>query len=48
VTNLTLQSKCPNDTTEHLRIIYDTVALQLATNALARSGPADPAFQPAC
>ena len=48
VTNLTLQDKCPNDTTEHLRIIYDSVALQITMNALARSGPADPAFQPAC
>ena len=48
VTNLTLQDKCPSDTTEHLRIIYDPVALQLTLNALGRSGPADPAFQPAC
>jgi triacylglycerol esterase/lipase EstA (alpha/beta hydrolase family) len=48
VTNLTLQDKCPSDTTEHLRIIYDSVALQITMNALARSGPADPALQPAC
>jgi len=48
VTNVTLQSKCPNDTTEHLRIIYDSVALQIAMNALARSGPASGSFQPAC
>jgi triacylglycerol esterase/lipase EstA (alpha/beta hydrolase family) len=48
VTNLTLQDKCPNDTTEHLRIIYDSVALQITMNALARRGPADPAFRPAC
>src|SRR4051794_34919938 len=44
VTNLTLQDKCPNDTTEHLRIIYDSVALQITMNALARSGPADAGF----
>ena len=48
VTNLTLQDKCPTDTTEHLRIIYDPVALQITMNALARSGPADPSYQPAC
>ena len=48
VTNLTLQDKCPTDTTEHLRIIYDPVALQITMNALARSGPADPGYQPAC
>jgi len=48
VTNLTLQQKCPTDTTEHLRIIYDSVALQLTLNALGRTGPANPAFQPAC
>jgi triacylglycerol lipase len=48
VTNLTLQDKCPTDTTEHLRIIYDPVALQIAMNALGRPGPADPSFQPAC
>jgi triacylglycerol lipase len=48
VTNLTLQDKCPNDTTEHLRIIYDPVALQITMDALARSGPADPGYQPAC
>ena len=48
VTNVTLQDKCPTDTTEHLRIIYDSVALQIAMNALAHSGPASPAFQPAC
>jgi triacylglycerol esterase/lipase EstA (alpha/beta hydrolase family) len=48
VTNLTLQDKCPNDTTEHLRIIYDSVALQITMDALARGGPASPSFQPAC
>jgi triacylglycerol lipase len=48
VTNVTLQDKCPNDTTEHLRIIYGSVALQIAMNALARSGPAAQSFQPAC
>ena len=48
VTNITLQDKCPNDTSEHLRTPYDVAAIQITLNALGRSGPADPAFQPAC
>jgi len=48
VTNITLQDKCPNDTSEHLRTPYDAPAIQITLNALGRSGPADPAFQPAC
>jgi triacylglycerol lipase len=48
VTNLTLQDKCPNDTAEHLRIIYDAPALQIAMDALGRPGPASPGVQPAC
>jgi triacylglycerol lipase len=48
VTNVTLQNKCPNDTSEHLRIIYDSVALQITMNALGRRGPAAKRFQPAC
>jgi len=48
VTNLTLQDKCPNDSSEHLRIIYDGPAIQITEHALARTGPADPGYQPAC
>jgi triacylglycerol esterase/lipase EstA (alpha/beta hydrolase family) len=48
VTNITLQDKCPNDTSEHLRTPYDSPAIQITLNALGRSGPADPSFQPAC
>jgi triacylglycerol lipase len=48
VTNLTLQDLCPNDTSEHLRIPYDPPAIAVALNALARFGPADPAFRPPC
>ena len=48
VTNITLQDKCPNDTSEHLRTPYDVAAIQITLNALERSGPADAAFQPAC
>ena len=48
VTNVTLQDDCPSDTSEHLRTPYDPAAIQITLNALGRSGPADPAFRPAC
>jgi triacylglycerol lipase len=48
VTNVTLQAKCPSDFTEHNAIIYDGPAIRIAKHALARSGPADPAYQPSC
>src|SRR4051794_3814222 len=48
VTNVTLQDLCPNDTSEHLRVPYDQPAIALTLDALARSGPADPAFRPPC
>ena len=48
VTNVTLQAKCPNDFAEHLGIIYSGPATRIAEHALARSGPADPAYQPSC
>jgi triacylglycerol esterase/lipase EstA (alpha/beta hydrolase family) len=48
VTNIVLQDKCPTDTSEHLRTPYDTAAIHITLNALGRSGPADPAFRPAC
>ena len=48
-TNVVVQDKCPNDSFEHVGIIYDDVALQWVRNALHRQGrPADPAFQPNC
>lgn len=48
-TNVVVQDKCPGDQTEHLRIIYDRVALQWVENALHRQGrPANPAFAPTC
>jgi hypothetical protein len=44
VTNVAIQSVCPNDLTEHLGIgIYDNTAYQLALDALTHPGPADPA-----
>ena len=39
---------CPNDTSDHLRVPYDAPAIALTLNALGRTGPADPAFQPPC
>jgi pimeloyl-ACP methyl ester carboxylesterase len=47
-TNVVLQDRCPEDITEHVGIIYDPIALQWTLNALARPGPADPAFVPLC
>jgi triacylglycerol esterase/lipase EstA (alpha/beta hydrolase family) len=47
-TNVTLQDKCPNDTSEHLRTPYDAAAIQITLDALNRQGPANPAFRPAC
>jgi hypothetical protein len=48
VTNVVLQDRCPQDSTEHVGVIYDPVALQWVRNALGRPCPADPAFVPAC
>jgi triacylglycerol lipase len=48
VTNVVLQDRCPYDRYEHVSIPYDPVALQWVENALARPGPADPAFTPDC
>jgi triacylglycerol lipase len=48
VTNVTVQDKCANDTSDHLRMPYDSPSIQLTLNALGRTGPADPAYQPAC
>jgi triacylglycerol esterase/lipase EstA (alpha/beta hydrolase family) len=45
VQNITLQSQCPQDASDHLSIGYDSNALQDVVNAL---GPDDPGFQPAC
>jgi triacylglycerol lipase len=48
VTNVLLQDRCPGDSSDHVAIIYDQVALQWMLNALGRRGPADPAFVPDC
>jgi triacylglycerol lipase len=48
VTNITLQNRCPSDASGHLGITTDPIALQWIENALARTGPANPAFHPHC
>src|SRR3954471_17857206 len=48
VTNVVVQDKCPEDQVEHIALPYDPVAVQWASNALDRAGPADPAFKPVC
>src|SRR5580692_11612693 len=45
VQNITLQSQCPQDGSDHLSIPYDSNALQDMVNAL---GADSPTFQPAC
>ena len=49
VTNLTIQDKCPADVFEHDQAPNDPVVHQIVAHALGiDSGPADPAYQPAC
>jgi len=45
VQNITLQSQCPQDASDHLSISYDSNALQDMINAL---GPDAQGFQPSC
>ncbi|HZC53095.1 MAG TPA: hypothetical protein VE441_11420, partial [Mycobacterium sp.] len=45
VENITLQSQCPGDASDHLAITYDTAAIQDTLNAL---GPDKRSFQPHC
>jgi triacylglycerol esterase/lipase EstA (alpha/beta hydrolase family) len=45
VQNITLQSQCSQDGSDHISIPYDSNALQDMINAL---GPDSPAFQPSC
>ncbi|MGW2369132.1 alpha/beta fold hydrolase [Streptomyces sp. NPDC001667] len=48
LTNVVLQDKCPLDPFMHDQATKDPVVAQWVLNALARKGPADPGFQPAC
>ena len=45
VQNITLQSQCPQDASDHISIPYDSNALQDMINAL---GPDSASFQPSC
>jgi triacylglycerol esterase/lipase EstA (alpha/beta hydrolase family) len=45
VQNITLQYQCPQDSSDHISIPYDSNALQDMINAL---GPDSPGFQPTC
>jgi triacylglycerol lipase len=48
VANRLLQDACPTDSTEHVGIIYDPVAIQYALRALGRPGPIDSGYKPDC
>ncbi len=49
VTNIVLQNLCPTDPVEHDQTPNDPVVQQLVSNTLGQAtGPADPAFRPAC
>ena len=49
VQNVTLQSQCPTDQTEHVGIIYDPVAIQDVMHALANNGTKATALpRPSC
>jgi triacylglycerol lipase len=48
ITNVVLQNACPDDLADHLTITSDPTAVQWVEEALARKGPADPAFKPRC
>jgi triacylglycerol lipase len=48
ITNVLLQNSCPGDLADHLTITSDPAVVQWVEEALARKGPADPAFTPSC
>lgn len=50
VTNVVLQGRCPEDSSDHISIAIpgDPVALQWVMNALGRKGPAKRGFWPVC
>jgi len=48
VTNVLLQDKCPGDSTDHIAIPYDPVAIQWMLDAVGRPGPADAGYEPDC
>ncbi len=48
VGNVVLQDQCPANTSEHVAVLYDPVALAWIRHALLRGGPADPAARADC
>ena len=48
VTNVTLQDKCPLDSSDHLGVGHDPIALRWIEDALGHAGPASPSFDPGC
>ena len=48
VTNVRLQDACPAFFADHLSIVLSDLTVQWVVNALNRSGPADPGFNPHC
>lgn len=48
VGNVVLQDQCPADTSEHVSVVVDPVALAWVRHALLRDGPADPAATADC
>lgn len=47
-TNVTVQQKCPLHVPGHLLLPSDGAAIRVTLHALARRGPADPAYRPSC
>jgi pimeloyl-ACP methyl ester carboxylesterase len=47
-TNIVLQDKCPNDTTDHNAMTYDPIALEWALDALLQPRAASASFIPDC
>lgn len=47
-TNLAIQDLCAGDLAEHVLIPMSSTAIAVVLDALARPGPADPAFRPSC
>jgi triacylglycerol esterase/lipase EstA (alpha/beta hydrolase family) len=48
VTNVLIQDRCPADSTDHIGMPYDPVAIQWMLAALGRPGPAPADFVPDC
>ena len=47
-TNVRLQDACPTNKADHVGAPKNVVVIRWALNALSTSGPANPAYRPAC